>query len=108
MQQDLQITFRDIEPSEAVETRIRGRVEKLEEFHDRITSCHVTVSAPHRHHHQGKLYQVHIEILVPGGSVVTSRDHGEKHAHEDVYIAIRDSFDVAQRQLQDFVRKQKK
>ena len=54
----LQISFRNMDPSPAVEERIRQKAEKLERFHDRIVGCTVVVEAPHRHHHKGKLYNV--------------------------------------------------
>lgn len=107
MQAPPQITFRDMDHSDAIEARIRERVAKLEEFCERITSCRVVVEAPHRHHAKGKLYNVRIDLIVPGGEVVVNREEHANHAHEDVYVAIRDAFDSAQRQLQDFVRRQR-
>jgi ribosome-associated translation inhibitor RaiA/cold shock CspA family protein len=105
MQVPLQVTFRGIAPSDAVEADIRARAEKLEQFYDRITSNRVTVEAPHRHHHKGNLYRVCVDLTVPGGEIVVGRDPEEHHAHEDVYVAIRDAFDAARRQLEDHVRR---
>ena len=107
MQLPLQITFRYMEPSAAIEARIRERVAKLDRFYDRIMSCRVIVEAPHRHHHQGKLYHVRVDLTVPGGELVVSREPAEHHAHEDVYVAIRDAFDAAQRRLADYARRQR-
>jgi len=107
MQLPLKINFRNMSPSPAIEAVIREKAAKLERFHDRIMSCTVTVIAPHRHHHKGKLFQVHIDLTVPNGEIVVSRDNHEDHAHEDVYVAIRDAFDAARRQLEDFARKQR-
>ena len=104
MQIPLQITFRDMEPSEAVEARIREKTAKLEQFYDRITSCRVIVESPHGHHHQGRLFQIHIDLGVPDGELVVSQAHHHKdHSHEDVYVALRDAFNAAQRQLQSHV-----
>jgi len=108
MQIPLQITFRDMEPSAAVETRIREKAAKLEQFYDHILSCRVTVEAPHAHQHQGKLYQVRIEVGVPDAQLVVSHEHHHKdQAHEDAYVAIRDAFDAIQRQLEDYARKRR-
>jgi ribosomal subunit interface protein len=101
----LQISFRNMEPSPAVEARIRKKAEKLERFHDRIIGCTVVVEAPHRHHHKGKLYTVRVDISVPGKDVVVDRAKPENHAHEDVYVAIRDAFNAATRRLEDQMRK---
>lgn len=108
MQLPLQVTFRDMPRSEAVEARIKEKAEKLDKFYDRIMSCRVVVQAPHTHHHQGKLFSVRIDITVPNGELVVSKDHHDNHAHEDVYVAIRDAFAAAQRQLQNYVRKLRK
>ena len=100
MQIPLQITIRDIEHSAALETHIRDKAGKLEEFFDRITSCRVIVEMPHKHHHQGKQFKVRIAIGVPGSEIVVNRDHAE-----DVYAALRDGFDSARRQLEEYARK---
>ena len=100
----LQITFRNIPPSEAVEAKIRTLAAKLDRFYNRITSCRVIVDAPHRHQRNGKLYQVRIDMTVPNGEIVIKRDPPERQSHEDIYVAIRDAFDAAKRQLQDHTK----
>lgn len=100
MQIPLQITIRDMEHSDALEAHIRDKAQKLDEFFDHIMSCRVVVETPHKHHHQGKQFNVRIDIGVPGNEIVVNRDH-----HEDVYVALRDAFDAAKRQLEDYARK---
>lgn len=107
MKQPLQITFRDIPRSDAVEAKIREKAAKLDVFYDQIMACQVVIEAPHGHHHQGYLYHVRIDLTVPNGEIIINRDPKEHHAHEDVYVAIRDAFDAARRKLQDFARKQR-
>lgn len=99
----LQVTFRDMPRSEAVEAEIQRRVTKLEEFCDRIMSCRVTVETPARHKQQGKLHSVHIDLKVPGGEIASTR----RQEHEDVYVAIRDAFDSVRRRLEDYMRRQR-
>jgi len=101
MQIPLQIRFRKLERSEAVQAAIRKRAEKLEQFADDIISCRVTIEAPHKHHHQGNLYHVTIDIRTPAGEVVVSQSPDRHQAYEDAYVAIRDAFKAARRQLQD-------
>jgi ribosomal subunit interface protein len=96
-----------MEPSEAVEARVRERAERLERYYDRITSCRVVVEAPHRHGRQGTLYHVRVDLTVPDGEILVTRERGDAHAHEDVYVAIRDAFDAARRSLEDFARRQR-
>ena len=130
MEIPLQITFRNMPPSEAIEDNIREKVSKLESFYDRIMSCRVIVEAPHRHHRKGKAYEVRIDLTVPGSELVINRSpkrlkaakpslaespeaklieshEPSKHgAHADVYVAIRDAFNAAGRKLQDYARRQ--
>ena len=106
MEIPLEISFRNMDPSPAVEARIREKAAKLERFHDRIVGCTVVVEAPHRHHHKGKLYSVHIDISVPGKDhLIVDRAKPADQAHEDVYVAVRDAFNAAVRQLEDYTRR---
>jgi cold shock CspA family protein/ribosome-associated translation inhibitor RaiA len=131
MEIPLKITFRDMAPSPAIEANIREKAAKFDELYDRVMSCHVIVEAPHRHHHKGKAYQIRIHLTVPGGELVINRapkrldaaktprpeeleiELAESHepskhaAHEDVYVAIRDSFNAAGRKLQDHARRRR-
>ena len=100
MQIPLQITIRDVEHSAMLETHIRDMAKKLDEFFSHIMSCRVVVEIPHKHHHQGKQFNVRIDIGVPGREIVVNHNH-----HEDVYVAMRDAFDAAKRQLEDYARK---
>lgn len=102
MQRPVQITFKDIPHSDAVETHIRERVAKLETFYPHIIGCHVSVELPHKHHHQGKLHNVRIDIKVPGSEIVVNRDK-----NEDLYVALRDAFDAAKRQVEEYGRRQR-
>lgn len=97
MQNALQITFRDMPPSEALEARIRDKVAKLEQFHPNITSCRVTVEEAHRHHQQGRHFGVKIELHVPGHPAIVSRLHHD----EDPYVALRDAVGAVRRRLEE-------
>lgn len=100
MQTPLQITFRDVPHSDAMEAHIREKAAKLESFFSPIMACHVKVEQPHKHKHQGKNFCVSLDVRVPGAELVVNH-----HEHEDAYIALRDAFDAAKRQLEDHHRK---
>lgn len=70
----LQISFRNMKPSEAVEARVREEVAKLETFYKGIMHCRVVVELPHRHHKSGDLYHVRIDMTVPGAELVVKRE----------------------------------
>lgn len=107
MQRPLQITFRGMGHSDAIEHHIRAKAADLERMYEHITGCHVIVEAPHHRRHQGNIYSVRLDIHVPDGELVISRERRGHHAHEDVYVAIRDSFDAAVRQLEDYARRRR-
>jgi ribosome-associated translation inhibitor RaiA len=100
MRLPLQITFRNMDPSPALEARIRKKAGELEQFFDRITSCRVVVECRHRHRHMGNLFEVRVDLAFPGSQVVAGRTHPVSDAHEDAHIAVRDAFDAARRQLE--------
>ena len=60
------------------------------------------VSLPHKHKHQGRIFDVRLGITVPGGELVVNRE-----ANEDVYVAVRDASNAAKRQLEDYARRQR-
>lgn len=104
MQVPLQIAFRDVGPSDALAAEIRKQATRLDRFCDHIVSCRVSLATVAARQQQGKLYEAHIDVRVPGEELVST----QKHASEDAYVAIRDAFDIAQRQLEEFVRKRGK
>lgn len=98
----LQISSRNLSLSNAAMETIRQKAEKLETFCGQVMSCRVMVETPHRHKHQGVLYNVRLDITVPGTELVVRRE-----PHEDLYVAIRDAFTAARKQLQNFSRRRK-
>jgi len=102
----LQITFKGIDASPALEARIREKAARLDRFERDILRCHVTVEAPHRHQRQGPLFRARVEVFVPRGDIVVTRESPQDHAHEDPHVAVRDAFDAVVRQLEDHVRQQ--
>lgn len=105
MQVPVQITFRHMDPNTSAREQVERRVAELEQFYDRITACQVVLEASGRQHRQGNLFHVRIDLTVPGRSISVGRDPAAHHAHEDAHVAIRDAFDAARRQLEDYVRR---
>jgi cold shock CspA family protein len=121
-----QVTFRGLSHSDALESEMRERVAWLEQFYDRIVRCRVRIELPHRHRHGGRHFHVRIELTVPGGApIVVSHEpsvHGRlKDVEEEVHrketeieavhryasVVVREAFDAARRQLEDFAREQR-
>jgi cold shock CspA family protein len=102
----LQLTFRNMDHSDAVEADVRKYVDKLEElFPNTIMGCRVVVESRHRHHQQGNLFHTRLDITVPGQELVVSRDPGEHHAHEEMHVVVRDAFAAARRKLEQYSQK---
>jgi cold shock CspA family protein len=125
MIQPVQITCRNFEPNAPLEALIREEADNLDRFYPRLTSCHVLVEVPHRHHARGNLYHVRVDLVLPGGEIVVKRQaslraglerakrlHVTKHdeaqlPHRDLRLAISDAFHAARRRLEDFARRQR-
>lgn len=107
MQTPVRITFRGMEPSPAVEARVRQHVDWLERFHQRVTGCHVIIESPPTHRRKGAPFEVKIELTAPGGRISVRSERAEHAAYADVYVALRDAFDAARRLLQDHVRERR-
>ena len=103
----LQITFRQQDPSPALEARIRELVDRLESVSPHIIRCTVTVEPRPGHQHKGGLHEFRIDITVPDGSIAIGGAHPKDHAHEDAYVALRDAFRAARRKLEDYERKRR-
>ncbi len=98
----IQVTFRDIPYSEALENQIHDHAEKLSQYFERFIHCRVVLTIPQKHKHQGKIFNVRINLLVPGKELVVTHQQ-----NEDLYIAIRDAFNALSRQLEDYIRRRR-
>jgi ribosomal subunit interface protein len=99
MQTPVQITFRGMSPSEAIEAIVRQRIEWLEGFNDRLIRGHVVVEVSPRQQQKGRAYSVRLNLTTPSGETVASSSEGG--AHDDIHAAIRHVFDAARRKLED-------
>lgn len=122
----IQITFRNIEPSERIEAVVRKEAAKLEKFYSGIMSCRVALEVPEHRRRYGGLYRVRIDLGVPGGELVIKNEpnlHRSLQAeeqpktakqleintpHKHVQVAIRDAFRLARRQLEEYARRQRR
>ena len=98
----VQLTIRDISSSPVLEKHIQKKIEKLEQYHQHISNCHVVVELSQKHKHQGKLFGVHIKLDVPGKELVV-----DDKQNEDIYIAIRNSFVALKRKLNDYAERRR-
>jgi ribosomal subunit interface protein len=98
MQIPMEISTRDVTLSPAIEAELRKRSDKLERHYNRVTSCRIALERPTgNHHHDGGPYRVRVDVTVPGSEVVADKQS------EELFIAIRDAFEAAERQVEEFV-----
>jgi ribosomal subunit interface protein len=100
MELPVQITFKGLASSPALETRIRAKAAKLARYHERITSIRVLVESTNRHEQLGHAYSVRVDVLIPGAELFASREAGHSHEHEGMYVALRDAFEAVLRQME--------
>ena len=124
MRYPVQITFRNVEPSETLEHAVQTEAAKLDTFFERILSCRVAIEIPHRHHRKGKQCRIRIDLTLPGKEIVIKREPGassksrktraqlagktvHRESHHDLRLAIHDAFKAAGRRVQDYARLQR-
>jgi cold shock CspA family protein/ribosome-associated translation inhibitor RaiA len=96
-----------MEQSEALESLVRKKAAKLDSFANRIMSCRVVIEPSGKHHLHGNLYAVHLDIKLPGAEIAITREPSKHIKYKNLTLAIRDAFESARRQLEDFVREER-
>ena len=102
MKLPVHIQFQGVAPSPALEESARTHAQKLELMAGDIMACRVNIDQTQKHQHQGRPFEVRIDLTLPGKELVVNHVQ-----NEDVYVALRDAFDSMKRQLEDVVRKRR-
>lgn len=123
MELPIQITYRGLDPSEALRDLIHKEAGKLDKFFDRIVACRVLIEREQRHLRSGAPFRVRIDLTVPGGELTIDTAKSARisavdeeaparrksadvdAAHKDAALAVRDAFRRARRRMQDFARR---
>lgn len=107
----LEVRFHNMDPSDAIEARVRERTRRLNRIYDQLIACRVSIEAPHKQHRKGNVFTVHIDMSVKGDALVVSRGPHrplEKYRDPDLYTILNEAFDAAERQLKDFAQRQRR
>lgn len=97
------VVFRNMQRSDAIDARIRAKAGELVVFDPRLHSCRAVVDLPHRHQKHGDRFRVRIELSVPGAKTLLI-EHGPV---ADVHQAVNDAFETARRRLKSHVQKRR-
>jgi ribosomal subunit interface protein len=99
----LDIISKDIAITGEIEEYIRERAAHFDRLFASITSGRVSIEAPSQlHHRQGGPFDVHVALDVPGTTI-----HVTKQTATELHVALRLAFAATERQLEDYVRKQR-
>lgn len=96
------ITLHDINGSGTLDTLLRKKAEKLRTYCQRIQSCRILVSLAQKRQRQGRLYNVRIELNVPGKHLAATNA-----PDESIHVAIRNAFLALRRQLEHYNKKRR-
>jgi ribosome-associated translation inhibitor RaiA len=88
-----------VNAGEASRLEVRAWLERLGALTAPMTGGHVVIESI-AHLRKETRYRVHMELELPTGVVAVPLDHPSNGAHEDVYVAIRNAFRAARRQLE--------
>jgi ribosome-associated translation inhibitor RaiA len=104
----LELSFHNIEPSDALKNAVEAHVGRLEQLHDHIIGCRVVIEMPHKSQKAlGNPPDVHIVVRVPGKEIVVSKElahEGHKKNATDAYAVLDNAFAVAASRLKDYRR----
>lgn len=93
-----QVTYRDLDASQALNAIIDKRLMKLGRFSNAILHSRVVLESPHNHKHKGKHYRATVEIDLKGNPITISQQD------PSIHIAVRDAFNIAERKLKSYAR----
>jgi ribosome-associated translation inhibitor RaiA len=104
----LELSFHNIESSDALKAAVEQHVGRLEQIHDHIIGCRVVIELPHKSQKaHGNQPDVHIVVRVPGKEIVVSKElahEGHKKNATDAYAVLDNAFAVAASRLRDYRR----
>jgi len=108
MQVPVQVTFRDMPVSDAVEAACWDEAAKLERDFENIASCRIAVAESDRRGRNGHLFEIRIVLNVPGSELVVNREPPDRDGDEDIMVAVHEAFAAARRQLQEYLEHQQR
>ncbi len=91
-----QVTFRGISPSPTIVDVVWKRSRKLQEVSPQLEGCHVVIEASSHGSQRRISYRVSVHLT--GGTSAETRTTRQAES-DNLYVAMRDAFDAARRQL---------
>ncbi len=101
MKPAVDVVYRDLDSSAALNEIITKKLEKLNRYTDQIVHSRVVLDIPHNHKHKGKQFRASIELDIKGHPVAITQDD------ESIHVAVRDAFSSAERKVKQLAARQR-
>ena len=101
MKSAVDVLYRDLESSPALNEIISKKLQKLNRYSDQIIHSRVVLDTPHNHKHKGKQFRASIEIDIKGHPIAVTQDN------ESIHVAVRDAFLTAERKVKKIAARQR-
>ena len=92
-----QVTFRGLSPSPAIVTLVFRKAKKLEAIAPQLQGCHVVIEQASCGSQRHCEYRVVVHL---SGGTIAARREARHASDENVYVALREAFLAARRQLE--------
>ncbi len=101
MKPAVDVVYRDLDSSAALNEIIAKKLAKLSRYTDQIIRSRVVLDTPHNHKHKGKQFRASIELDMKGHPFsVTQND-------ESIHVAVRDAFYSVERKVKELTSRQR-
>ena len=108
MRVPIEITYRNVAKRDDIEQLIHDKADKLNEFHDGIVSCRISLEQDQESKRSVKQFHVRISLRVPPGKeLVVHQKSNEEGSGESIRTVISDAFKTIGRQLKKLKQKQR-
>lgn len=95
-----EITYRNLDKSEAIDNLVHEKIAKLENICNYINSCHIAIEKIHDRPRSGSPYRVRIDLTVPPGhELAAEKNPGEGIQYQPLDAVVRETFDAMRQQL---------
>jgi len=101
MKPAVDVVYRDLDSSAALNSIITKKLEKLNRYTDQIVHSRVVLDTPHQHKHKGKQFRASIELDIVGHPIAITQDD------ESIHVAVRDAFLSAERKIKQLAARQR-
>lgn len=108
MKVGLEVAYRDVERTDAIDALIEEKIAKLERLCSYINSCHIAIERVHGRPSHGSPYRVRIDLTMPPNhELVAESNPSEPNQYPPLDAVIRDAFSKMERQLKEQTRQQR-